>query len=306
MALIFDIEKFAVHDGPGIRTVVFLKGCPLHCLWCHNPESHSFEPELLFHDAKCTQCRRCSAVCLQGCHAFGEDGQHRIDRERCLHCGRCTTECPTGALEIAGKPMTVPQVMEEVLADKVFYDHSGGGLTISGGEPLAHADFTRELLAASRLAGVNTCVETSGYAPWTQIEPLIPLVDLWLWDVKAPPELHETLVGTPCDQIVENLRRLDSAGAKTVLRCPLIPGINDSDEALRHIANLANSLDHLQWIDLEPYHPLGETKNARLGKANFFQAHFPAEETKAHWRDFLARLIQVPVKQGDQRLPKKQ
>ena len=183
MALIFDIEKFAVHDGPGIRTVVFLKGCPLHCLWCHNPESHSFEPELLFHDTKCTQCRRCSVVCPKDCHAFGEDGQHRIDRERCLHCGRCTTECPTGALEIAGKPMTVPQVMEEVLADKVFYDHSGGGLTISGGEPLAHADFTRELLAASRQAGVNTCVETSGYAPWTQIEPLIPLVDLWLWDV---------------------------------------------------------------------------------------------------------------------------
>ena len=202
--------------------------------------------------------------------------------------------------------MTVTQVMKAVLADKVFYDHSGGGVTISGGEPLAHADFTRELLAEARLAGVNTCVETSGYAPWTQIESLIHLVDLWLWDVKAPPELHETLVGVPCGPIVENLRRLDSTGGKTVLRCPLIPGVNDSDEALRHIASIANSLNHLQWIDLEPYHPLGETKNARLGKTDFFQAPFPAEETKAHWQDFLARLTRVHVKQVAQMLSKKQ
>ena len=296
MALIFDIEKFAVHDGPGIRTVVFLQGCPLHCPWCHNPESHSFEPELLFDATKCVGCRRCSAVCPQSCHAFGEDGQHHIDRERCLHCGRCAEVCPVGALAIAGKAMTVAEILQEVLADKVFYDHSGGGVTLSGGEPLAHFDFTRELLTACKQAGLHTCMETSGYAPWEQVEQLIPLVDLWLWDVKAPPQIHEQLIGVPSDRILENLHRLDAAGAPTVLRCPLVPGINDFDEALLYIANLANSLNHLQQIDLEPYHPLGEGKNARLGKETFFQAPFASEETKTHWREFLAERATVPVK----------
>ena len=130
-------------------------------------------------------------------------------------------------------------------------------------------------------------METSGFAPWEQIEQLLPLVDLWLWDVKAPPELHETLVGVPCDGILENLRRLDAAGAPTVLRCPLIPGVNDSDAALRHISCLASSLRHLQRMDLQPYHPLGEGKNARLGRKEYFQAPFVSEETKAHWREVL-------------------
>ena len=295
MALVFDIEKFAVHDGPGIRTVVFLKGCPLHCRWCHNPESQSFEPELLFDAAKCVGCRQCETVCPQKCHLFGEQG-HLLNRGQCLHCGRCAEVCPVGALEIAGKSMMVAEVLEEVLADKVFYDHSGGGVTISGGEPLAHFDFTRELLTACRQAGIDTCVETSGFASWEQVETLIPLVDWWLWDVKAPPELHETLVGVPCDRILDNLRRLDAACAPTILRCPLVPGVNDSDEALLHIANLANSLKHLRQIDLEPYHPLGEGKNGRLGKESFFQAPFVPEETKAHWREFLAPRVKVPVK----------
>ena len=158
--------------------------------------------------------------------------------------------------------------MQEVLADKVFYDHSNGGLTISGGEPLAHLDFTRELLAAARHASVHTCLETSGFATWDQIEMLMPLVDLWLWDFKAPAALHETLVGVPCDSILQNLQRLDAKGAPTILRCPLLPGVNDSNEALMEIARLANSLKCLRQIDLEPYHPLGEDKNARLGKAD--------------------------------------
>ncbi len=295
MALVFDIEKFAIHDGPGIRTVVFLKGCPLHCQWCHNPESHSFEPELFFDATKCTQCRRCATACPQRCHTF-ENNAHFIDRRQCLHCGKCVQVCPVGALEIVGKQMTVSEVMAEVLADQVFYDHSGGGITISGGEPLAHFDFTRELLTASRQSGLHTCVETSGFAPWEQLEQLLPLVDLWLWDVKAPRELHEQLVGTPNDLILENLQRLDKAGAATILRCPLIPGVNDSDAALLSIAQLANTLNHLQQIELEPYHPLGETKNIKLGKKEFFQAPFVAEATKEHWREFLSARAKARVR----------
>ncbi|MBR6471600.1 MAG: glycyl-radical enzyme activating protein [Victivallales bacterium] len=294
MTLVSDIEKFAVHDGPGIRTVVFLKGCPLACRWCHNPESQSFAAELYYDDAKCMRCRRCAAVCPRKCHAFGENGHH-FDRTWCLHCGRCTTVCPVNALEMVGREMTIPQVLEEVLADQVFYDHSGGGLTLSGGEPLAHFDFTRELLSAAKNAKLHTCVETSGFAPWEHVEPLLPLVDLWLWDIKAPPELHERLIGVPDDLILENLHRLDVAGGRTVLRCPLIPGLNDSEAALLFIAELANSLKHLTRIDLEPYHPLGESKNARLGKERFFHAPFVPETTKTNWQEFLMRHTHIEV-----------
>ena len=241
-AFVFDIEKFAVHDGPGIRTVVFLKGCPLRCLWCHNPESQSFEPERM----------------------AGADGQ--------------------SPPETVGRPMTVEEVMAEVRKDKAFYDNSGGGLTVSGGEPLAHFGFTRDLLAAAKAARIHTAVETSGYAPRERIEALLPLVDLWLWDVKAPPSLHKALVGVEAAPILDNLAFIASRGAKIVLRCPLVPGVNDSDEALRHIRRLAETTPGVAKVDIEPYHPMGEDKNRRLGRADWFRAPFATEADKTRWR----------------------
>ena len=252
--LVFDIEKFAVHDGPGIRTVVFLKGCPLCCLWCHNPESQSFEPEQM----------------------ASVDG--------------------TSPPETVGRAMTVEKVMAEVRKDKPFYDNSGGGLTVSGGEPLAHFEFTRDLLAAAKGEGIHTAVETSGFAPRERIEALLPLVDLWLWDVKAPPSLHRKLIGVEAAPILDNLAFIASRGARSVLRCPLVPGVNDSDEALAHIATLAGKTPGVLRVDIEPYHPMGEDKNRRLGRAGYFTAPFATDADKARWHAFLGLRTTVPVR----------
>lgn len=280
--LIFDIEKFAVHDGPGIRTVVFMKGCPLHCLWCHNPESQSFQSELLFNAAKCSLCGSCIAVCPQKCHTLLE-GRHIFDRTKCTRCGLCADSCPAEALKLSGKMMSVDEVIHEVMKDEVFYKNSGGGITLSGGEPLAHFDFTYALLREAGAKGLHTAVETCGFAPREQIENLIPLVDLWLWDIKAAPEKHEKLTGVPFEKILANLQFTAAQGGKIFLRCPLIPGVNDDDEHLRRIAEIADSSPNIVQIDLEPYHPMGEGKSRDLGRETFFSAPFAREEQKKHW-----------------------
>ena len=292
-AVVFDIEKFAVHDGPGIRTVVFIKGCPLHCLWCHNPESQSFEPELLFDSGKCTMCGKCVSICPQHCHAIA-DGKHSFERINCVHCGKCTESCPAEALKAVGRKMSVSEVMAEVEKDRVFYQNSGGGITLSGGEPLAHFDFSSALLKAAKDAGLHTAVETSGFAPWERINELLPLVDLWLWDVKAVPEKHEKLTGVPAQPILENLKKLDQSGASIMLRCPLVPGINDEDVALNHIADLANTLKNVQRIDLEPYHPMGEGKSRNLGRQDVFHAQFASDADKKRWCEEIAALTRIP------------
>ena len=197
--------------------------------------------------------------------------------------------------ETVGKAMTVEEVMASVRKDKAFYDNSGGGLTVSGGEPLAHFEFTRELLAAAKAAGIHTAVETSGFAPREQLEALLPLVDLWLWDVKAPPAAHEKLVGCPAEPILGNLAFIAANGAQTILRCPLVPGVNDSDEALAHLAHLAETTPGVLRIDIEPYHPMGEDKNRRLGRTGYFTAPFASDANKARWLDALRRLTSLPV-----------
>ena len=293
-AIVFDIEKFAVHDGPGIRTVVFIKGCPLHCLWCHNPESQSFEPELLFDPGKCSRCGKCVSVCPRNCHDL-TDGKHSFNRTACIHCGICADTCPAEALKAVGWKMSVDEVMAEVEKDRVFYRNSGGGITLSGGEPLAHFAFSSALLKAAKESGIHTAVETSGFAPWERISELLPLVDLWLWDVKAFPEKHEELTGVPAQPILDNLKKLDQTGAAIVLRCPLVPGGNDEDAALHHIAGLANGLGNVQRIDLEPYHPMGEGKSRNLGRNDIFHAPFASEDDKKRWQEVIFSRTGVPI-----------
>ncbi|MEA3344812.1 MAG: glycyl-radical enzyme activating protein [Chloroflexota bacterium] len=262
---IFDIKHFAVHDGPGIRTTVFLKGCPLHCPWCHNPEGISREPQLLFNPMKCTECGDCVEVCPQRALQL-VDGELVIDRKRCEVSGSCTEVCYAGALEIAGRQVTVEEVMEEILRDGPFYETSGGGMTLSGGEPLAQPSFTRVLLRAAKCEGIHTALDTTGFASWRQLERLLPDVDLFLYDLKQmDSERHKALTGVPNERILENLRRLDDAGQPIWIRIPLIPGQNDGEANYHALGEFLSDLKHVERIEILRYHSFAESKYEHLG-----------------------------------------
>lgn len=296
---VFNIQRFSVNDGPGIRTTVFLKGCMLNCLWCHNPESKSPKPQLMFHESKCIGCGNCLKVCPKGLHTMGETGAHLIDRGACEACGTCAADC-AGALEIVGKEMTVEEILEEVRKDELFYVNSGGGMTVSGGDPLMCPEFTLELLKAAKACGLHTCMETSGHAKWQDIEKLMPYVDLFLWDVKeTDPVRHKEYTGVTNERILSNLRRLNGAGAEIVLRCPLIPGLNDREEHLKAIAGLAEELSGVQRVDVEPYHPLGKSKCEDLGKEYALgDLSFTEEDVVSFWIGTIQAGTSKPVQKA--------
>jgi pyruvate formate lyase activating enzyme len=268
---IFDIQRFSTHDGPGIRTTVFLKGCPLQCLWCHNPEGLSPDRQLSFSPEKCIGCGDCVAACPNRVHRLEPSGDgvvHVLERERCRLCGACAGACVSDALEMVGRDLSVAEVLREVLEDRAFYGPSGGGLTLSGGEPMLQFDFTAALLRAAKEQGLHCCLETSGFAPRGHFEALLGLVDLFLYDYKeTDPERHIDYTGVPNDLILENLRGLHAWGAKIALRCPIIPGCNDREDHFAGIAVLAREMPKLEGIELVPFHPLGRGKVERLGMA---------------------------------------
>jgi len=264
--LVFDIQRFSIHDGPGIRTTVFLKGCPLSCLWCHNPEGQDAKPEIFFTANKCIGCLFCVRMCERKCHRI-EDGVHVYDRRACLRCGACTRECYPQALEVAGREMTVAEVIAEVRKDQAFYDNSGGGMTVSGGEPMLQFAFTKALLEAGRRAGLHTCLETCGYATTEKILAVQPLTGLFLYDIKETDSArHREHTGVSNDKILANLSALSAAGAAIVLRCAIVPGLNDRSDHFAAVAKLADNLNGVQAVDVLPYHPLGTSKAQRLGK----------------------------------------
>jgi pyruvate formate lyase activating enzyme len=264
--LIFDIQRYSIHDGPGIRTLVFLKGCPLRCPWCSNPESQENRPELAFRRALCIGCGVCIDVCSNGAMRLKETFPH-IDRRKCNLCGECAKACAPEALSIVGRWMAVEQVLEEVERDLVFYEASRGGITVSGGEPFAQARFTEAFLKACKARGMATAIETAGYAPWPSIEPVIRYADFILYDIKHINSLrHRQLSGVSNKLILENARRMAGLGFPIAIRYPVIPGFNDGPEDREALFRFTKTLPGVKRIDLLPYHRLGETKYKMLGR----------------------------------------
>jgi pyruvate formate lyase activating enzyme len=267
--IIFDIKKYSIHDGPGIRTTIFFKGCPLRCWWCHNPESQSPKLELMLRGQRCIRCGACAEVCTE--EAIGVDAVNGsmpvINRQQCQVCGKCVEACYSGARELVGRRVDASELMAEVERDQPFYDQSGGGVTFSGGEPLMQPVFLMAFLQACRESELHTVLDTSGYAHWKTVEKTLPLVDVYLYDLKLASEArHKVYTGVSNRLILQNLYRLSEAGANVVVRVPLIPGVNDDKANLCKAGEVLSSLPKLPQVEIIAYHDIAGAKYESLGR----------------------------------------
>lgn len=264
--VIFDLQRFALHDGPGIRTTVFLKGCPLDCVWCHNPESKSRKSQLGFLEKKCTLCGRCESVCSNHVHTVRE-GIHSIDFEQCVLCGECVKACLSQSLKIFGQRITGDAIMETVMKDWDYYERSGGGLTISGGEPMMQFEPLKNFLRLSKEKGLHVCLDTCGQAPTKNYLEIAPYVDIFLFDYKmTDADNHKRYTGTDNQLILKNLDALCNAGSDIYLRCPIVPGINMNNQHYRGISLLSKKYPQIKQVNLMPYHDMAKGKSGQIGK----------------------------------------
>ncbi len=264
-ALIFDIKKCAVNDGQGIRTTVFFKGCPLSCGWCHNPESRSFKPQLIYYSDTCISCGICANLCHVNAIKLNKDTGIFINFDDCDLCGKCAEYCPANSLEIAGKEYTVKELTDIILEDFLFYDESGGGVTFSGGEPFAQMDFLLNILKVCKSYKLNTAIDTTGYTSKRNLMAVMPYTDIFLYDIKHIDEnIHRELCGVSNKKILENLKFLSEKGAKISIRIPIIPNVNDG-ENLEKTAEFIKELKGIISVDLLPYHNIMKGKYERLG-----------------------------------------
>jgi len=277
---LLEVKRFAVHDGPGIRTTLFLKGCPLHCLWCHNPESIASRPQLAYYAHKCINCGECVAVCPTGAHAL-TDGKHEFDRTKCCVCGKCEAVCLGKALRFYGTRMTVEEALKLALEDRDFFG-AEGGVTLSGGEPLVQPEFCFALLKALKQNGINTAIDTCCYVEWEVLAKMLPVTDWFLVDFKhADSAAHRKLTGQGNELILCNLRRLSDAGARIEIRIPLVPGCNDSEAELRAAGEILGKL-RIEQIKVLPYHTMARSKYAALGVPDTMPQVEPPNDDAIH------------------------
>jgi pyruvate formate lyase activating enzyme len=278
---IFDIRRYSIHDGPGIRTTVFLKGCSLRCLWCHNPESVDPGPELMHWPSRCTRCYACLSVCPVGAVAKDAEGAVIIDRAKCDLCGQCAEACLYDAMQVVGREMSVEEVLGELEKDKIFYDQSGGGVTLTGGDPLVQAGFAEAILDGCRSQGIHTALDTAGYSKNGVLDRIATKADLILFDLKSMDDArHREFTGVSSTPIIDNLKRLAAGWTEVWVRIPLVAGVNDDDKNTRLTITLLKSLKRIRRVGILPYHSGGLEKARRIGRESFFRKFEPPTEER--------------------------
>ncbi len=274
--IVSDIKRFAVHDGEGIRTTVFLKGCSLKCVWCHNPESIGFKPQLAYYKAKCLNCGECVSACKNGAHKI-ENGIHIFDASLCIGCGECEKACLGDALKFYGKKMSVDEILPLLLEDRSYYETSGGGVTLSGGESLCQADFCLELLKRLKEEGINTAVDTCGFVTKEALEKVLPYTDMFLYDIKAiDPAVHKKCTGHTNELILENIKFIDSLGKKIEVRIPFVPDFNS--EEIEKMRDFLKDLKNITAVKVLAYHNYASSKYDALGMENTLPEKTPSEQ----------------------------